>query len=201
LDEAPRALDVEPHLPVTIGGVPTGVTSTTRVEQVESAVLLQRRSSDVVPAQWTRDSATSAAVSSQAEATSSAAPHVAAPLGPLPIWPEGNVEEPRSHIVVDGDSLARLAGRYLDDPRRAAEIYAHNRHLLSDPELLPIGIELIIPPRAAADSGDVSSPQSSMPRAVAIHAREDRGLVPVRPVPAASRILPRAVLAPPRPPN
>ena len=50
---------------------------------------------------------------------------------------------------MDGDSLAKLAGRYLDDPRRSEEIFTLNRGVLSDPELLPIGAELKIPPRTA----------------------------------------------------
>jgi hypothetical protein len=108
------------------------------------------------------------------------------------------MEEPQTHIVVDGDSLAKLAGRYLDDPRRADEILQLNRGLLSDPELLPIGVELLIPPRAhdAAISG--APPQSYLPRAVAVYSSQGGGLVPVRPIPTASTLTPRARLVNPR---
>jgi hypothetical protein len=53
----------------------------------------------------------------------------------------------RMHIVIDGDSLAKLADQYLDDPQLGNEIYEMNRAVLKDPELLPIGVELRIPDR------------------------------------------------------
>jgi nucleoid-associated protein YgaU len=51
----------------------------------------------------------------------------------------------RTHKIVDGDTLATLAERYLGSPDRAIEIFKANRESLSDPELLPIGVELKIP--------------------------------------------------------
>jgi nucleoid-associated protein YgaU len=53
----------------------------------------------------------------------------------------------RLHTVVDGDTLAGLAERYLGSAARAADLYNANRDVLQDPELLPIGVELKIPPR------------------------------------------------------
>lgn len=53
----------------------------------------------------------------------------------------------RSHKIADGDTLASLAERYLGTPRRAGEIYEANRDVLFDPQLLPIGVELKIPPK------------------------------------------------------
>jgi hypothetical protein len=119
-------------------------------------------------------------------------------LTPLP--PPSPVEEvePRTHIVVDGDSLAKLAGRYLDDPRRAEEILEFNRGVLSNPDLLPIGTELVIPPRSPQPTVGAGAPQSYLPRAVAVHSAHGSGLVPVRPVPAASTLTPRARLVYPR---
>ena len=55
----------------------------------------------------------------------------------------------RTHKIVDGDSLASLAERYLGSANRAAEIFACNRDVLSDPELLPIGVRLRIPTSTA----------------------------------------------------
>ena len=63
-----------------------------------------------------------------------------------PPWPAPEeTAESRTHIVVDGDSLERLASRYLSDPKRSREIYELNRETLSSPDLLPIGAELKIP--------------------------------------------------------
>jgi hypothetical protein len=56
-------------------------------------------------------------------------------------------ETARTHKVVDGDTLAALADRYLGSAGRAWEIYEANRDALREPEPLPIGVELKIPPR------------------------------------------------------
>ena len=52
---------------------------------------------------------------------------------------------PPTHKIIDGDSLALLAERYLGSASRADEIFAANRNVLSRPEILPIGVELKIP--------------------------------------------------------
>jgi nucleoid-associated protein YgaU len=63
----------------------------------------------------------------------------------------------RTHRIVDGDTLAALAQRYLGSTARAREIYDANRDVLSDPDLLPIGVELKLPPRAG-----LSPPQRTL---------------------------------------
>jgi phage tail protein X len=55
---------------------------------------------------------------------------------------------PRTHTIVDGDSLAALAERYLGGKEAAAAIFAANRDVLTDPQILPIGAELKIPAKA-----------------------------------------------------
>jgi hypothetical protein len=125
-------------------------------------------------------------------------PSVAEHLTPIPIRAQVEEDQLRTHIIVDGDSLAKLAGRYLDDPHRADEIYQLNRDLLSDPELLPIGVELAIPGRSTRASDRNLLPQSSLPRSVAIHSPHGNGLIPVRPIPATSSLTPRARLVNPR---
>jgi len=58
------------------------------------------------------------------------------------------VEKPaRLHIVRDGDTLERLARRYLGDADRYREIYAMNAEKLISPEVLPLGAKIKIPPR------------------------------------------------------
>jgi nucleoid-associated protein YgaU len=52
---------------------------------------------------------------------------------------------PPTHKIIDGDSLAMLAERYLGSASRAMEIYEANRNVLAHPEILPIGMELRIP--------------------------------------------------------
>jgi nucleoid-associated protein YgaU len=86
--------------------------------------------------------------------------HVAAPAQRL-----------RRHTIHDGDTLEGLAVRYLGDSQRAGEILELNRQVLADPQLLPIGVAISIPPRGPgssgaepADSGElVPLPTSSLP--------------------------------------
>jgi nucleoid-associated protein YgaU len=119
-------------------------------------------------------------------------------LAPPP-WPTPNDEvEPRTHIVVDGDSLERLANRYLSDPQRSREIYELNREVLSAPDLLPIGAELRIPERVASASWERSGFQPNP--AIAGPGREIDGknkTTLVRPPSAPQEIIPRAQLAAP----
>jgi LysM repeat protein len=49
------------------------------------------------------------------------------------------------HVVHEGDSLERLAERYLTDSGRSLELFDLNRDVLDNPHLLPIGAELKIP--------------------------------------------------------
>jgi nucleoid-associated protein YgaU len=62
--------------------------------------------------------------------------------------------EPRVHVVHNGDTLGRLAKRYLGDEGRALEIFDLNRDVLSNPHLLPIGVELRIPADRPLDGDD-----------------------------------------------
>ncbi len=53
----------------------------------------------------------------------------------------------RTHRLKDGDTLENLAERYLDAADRALEIYEANRDVLSSPDVLPLDVEITIPPR------------------------------------------------------
>jgi len=69
----------------------------------------------------------------------------------------------RVHKVVDGDTLAALAERYLGSAARAGDIFKANRDVLHDPKLLPIGVELKMPPRTGPHQPPVR-PLSMPPR-------------------------------------
>ena len=75
------------------------------------------------------------------EATAPAAPSSAATEDHPPAG------APASHTILDGDTLASLAERYLGSSDRGVEIYEYNRDVLTSPDLLPIGKVLQIPPR------------------------------------------------------
>ena len=69
------------------------------------------------------------------------------PAPPVVIKPPA---KPRTYRLRDGDTLERLAERFLGDRGRGEEIFAANRHLLARPDVLPVGIEIVIPPRQTA---------------------------------------------------
>ena len=74
--------------------------------------------------------------------------HALVPNDELPTEPGVNgrtLFKPRTHQIVDGDSLESLARRYLYDPERAMDIYESNRDKLDSPNMLPIGMVLTIP--------------------------------------------------------
>ena len=66
--------------------------------------------------------------------------------------------------VVDGDTLRRLAQRYLGSSDRYLEIYEKNRDVLLSPDLLPIGVVLEIPPREPAAEHSKPSAESKQSR-------------------------------------
>jgi hypothetical protein len=115
-----------------------------------------------------------------------------------PPWPAPEESiEPRTHIVIDGDSLERLASRYLSDPQRGREIYELNRDKLSSPDLLPIGVELKIPDRVAQSSWARSG---FPPNTTSVRPDNDSGqanMIPARPAASPQQVVPRAQLAPP----
>ena len=71
-----------------------------------------------------------------------------------------------THVLRDGDTLQDIARRYLGDADRWQEIYELNRQALPDPDILPIGLELRLPPPGLVP---VKRPQEQ-PRAVVVFA-------------------------------
>lgn len=72
--------------------------------------------------------------------------HAAPPAENASQSPQASSLRWRRHKIKDGDTLAKLAQIYLDDPAREMEIFQSNRHVLQHPEILPIGKWLRIPP-------------------------------------------------------
>ncbi len=69
-----------------------------------------------------------------------------ASLGEMLPGPEGvPTSTPPTHKIIDGDSLALLAERDLGSASRAMEIFQANRNVLTEPDILPMGVELKIP--------------------------------------------------------
>lgn len=62
-----------------------------------------------------------------------------------------DVAVPATYRVRDGDDLAGIAGRFYGHPSAASAVWAANRDTIQHPDLLPIGVELRLPPRWAVE--------------------------------------------------
>jgi phage tail protein X len=155
----PRLARSEPRveLPLRKPDVPLGLA---QVEPSPASDLFERGELAETPARH------SVATETAAQALASVAPPPAMPIAFQPIaedmrptsWkptipstqpPERKL---RPYRLRDGDTLERLAERYLTDKARAEEIFAINRHVLTRPDLLPVGVEILLPPRKAASA-------------------------------------------------
>ena len=198
-NEAPRALAVEQSSPVMVKSLdPIAPASAGPAQRVQLLSAPTDTTSNSTPTRLAGETSPPAAASASYNAAVGTSGGVNS-IAPAPFPPSNDLQEPRTHIVVDGDSLVKLAGRYLDDPHRGEEIFELNRHLLSDPELLPIGAEIVIPPRDRSATGRGEWPQSFLPPGAALHAAARGGLVPVRPIPSSASVMPRAQLSRPLP--
>lgn len=54
---------------------------------------------------------------------------------------------PRRHRIAEGDTLTRLAEKYLGSRDRYLDLFQANAEVLFDPRLIPIGVEIVIPDR------------------------------------------------------
>jgi nucleoid-associated protein YgaU len=79
--------------------------------------------------------------------------------GPVARLPRPKVQ-PRPYRLRDGDTLERIAERLLGNVQRAGDIFELNRGLLSRPDLLPVGVTIMLPPR---ESGDDLEPVITQP--------------------------------------
>jgi nucleoid-associated protein YgaU len=197
-NEAPRPIGVDPQSPVAIRRLPAqnaDVVDPFKVSDTKAA-----------PTTWAAPPLLNAGYTERAPSPPPALPaSYSAPVAATtenqvapPPWPAPQeASEPRTHIVVDGDSLERLASRYLSDPRRGREIFELNRDLLSAPDLLPIGAELKIPDQVATASWDERGfqPNSANARPGGEVGRQN--MTPAPPASVPQGIIPRAQLAPP----
>jgi nucleoid-associated protein YgaU len=65
---------------------------------------------------------------------------------PAPAAVVGQDEVPASYVIRDGDDLTGIAARFYGHPGAAASVWSANRDLIPDPNLLPIGVALRLPP-------------------------------------------------------
>lgn len=202
-NEAPRAVGIDPHSPVTIRRAPP-------VDK-DPSPQVQPGSSQTASSTWLAPPLLNTSKQESAPPTAFAVSYSDSQT-PTPVnaasaigWSmDPSSAEPRTHIVTDGDSLEKLAARYLSDPHRGREIYELNRNVLSSPDLLPIGVELRIPERntSATAMNDRSGFQPNSAATVNSVAQSNQSLgqensTPTRPASAPQVIIPRAQLSAP----
>ena len=197
-NEAPRPIGIDPQSPAAIRRMPS--------ENVEAADPYKIADTKTAPPTWSAPQLLNTGYSEGAASTSTTLPaSYAAPMNSVsvkpvapPPWPmREEAAEARTHIVVDGDSLERLASRYLSDPQRSREIYELNREVLSAPDLLPIGAELKIPERVAFTALDRRGFRPNSANAPQSRDAGRENVTTSRPASAPQGIIPRAQLAPP----
>lgn len=197
-NEAPRSVGIDPQSPAAIRRVPSE-----NVEVTDPYTVAHKEAS---PSTWSAPQLLNAGYNDSAVSPRAAVPaSYAAPINAMsehqvspPPWPVADeANEVRTHVVVDGDSLERIANRYLSDPRRSREIYELNRAVLSAPDLLPIGAALKIPERLASTSWDRHGFQPNSANARSNCDVGPENMTRAQPASAQEGIIPRAQLAPP----
>lgn len=186
-NEAPHAMGNEPRSVAVIRRLPpvenmSGAVAASSFDDVNTANT-NGPPSQAVPASFAPNSnMPPATVASFNSPTAGGQQRMVSP----PPWPVNDeTQEPRTHVVVDGDSLEKLAGRYLDDPQRGREIYELNRDVLANPDLLPIGAELRIPERVARSSWNRQGYRPAAVDDATIRSAANSNLVPIRSAAAA----------------
>ncbi|TWU06763.1 LysM domain/BON superfamily protein [Symmachiella macrocystis] len=84
------------------------------------------------------------------------APSVAKELKQHPIRPQGASQ--RTYMIQPGDTLSRIAAKFLDGSHRAVDIYEANRDVLDNPNQLRVGTEIVIPNRQVAPAKPIVKP-------------------------------------------
>ncbi|QDT49406.1 LysM domain/BON superfamily protein [Symmachiella dynata] len=84
------------------------------------------------------------------------APSVAEELKQHPIRPQ--VTQQRTYIIQPGDTLSRIAAKFLDGSHRAVDIYEANRDVLANPNQLRVGTKIVIPNRHVAPAKPIVKP-------------------------------------------
>lgn len=119
---------------------------------------------------------------SEAPPPATAWPVVAASATVPVAAPTTELTVPATYRVRDGDDLGSIAGRFYGHPAAASAIWAANREVIPHPDLLPIGVELRLPPPWAVAGHGRSVAGAIEPAA---HVRPSEMVAPA-PTPAAT---------------
>lgn len=105
------------------------------------------------------------------------------PVQPQPTRSFAAAQPRQRHRLVDGDTLPKLAERYLGRADLDWAIFEANRDVLNDPQLLPLRVEISIPSPSELNSlPQGGSVTPSAPSAVTSSASTMQPLQPLRPL-------------------
>lgn len=90
-----------------------------------------------------------------------------------PVMPAAVV--PQAYVIRDGDDLTGIATRFYGHPSAAMAIWSANRQTLPDPNVLPIGATIALPPAWAVQPARAGDPRAIEPTAVAVAAARPPG--------------------------
>lgn len=106
------------------------------------------------------------------------------PLNPRTATAQPKPETPRSpgvlqtHVIQSGDSLSSLAERYLGSQGKFQELYDANRGVLTDPNRLPLGTTIVIPPSTKGTAVAAAKPHAqASTRSLASTGEKARGTI------------------------
>lgn len=119
------------------------------------------------------------------------APSVAEELKQHPIRPQ--VTQQRTYIIQPGDTLSRIAAKFMKGSHRAAEIYEANRDVLANPNQLRVGTKIVIPNRQVAPADPVVKPNGPVAENPSASRREHSSSRDSLFVPVSSRPLGNSV--------
>jgi|694.fasta_scaffold04345_5 nucleoid-associated protein YgaU len=111
----------------------------------------------------------------------------AAARPPLPTRSLPDALVPATCVVRDGDDLEGIATRYYGHPSAASAIWGANRERLPDPRVLPIGMELRLPPPWTVMPAGTETAPGGAP-AIEPPAGDTAGATPARGVPVPTAV-------------
>ena len=133
----------------------TGVTGDVEFDQEETPTANDRpdglsnndRPAHAVPPNWLDDEEDPFQVARTPQSNSDAIP--VSPRTASPNLPAETAQAAvlQTHVIQSGESLSTIAEHYLGSQGRFQELYDANRDVLTDPNRLPLGATIVIPPK------------------------------------------------------
>jgi len=80
----------------------------------------------------------------------------------------------QTYVIQPGDTLSRIAAQFLGSSHRAQEIFEANRNVLTDPNRLRVGTEIVIPNRVRRPQQELTKPDGPVAESNPAEAVDER---------------------------